>query len=373
MKRILHIVGGMNQGGTENFIMNLYRNIDKNKIQFDFLVNRKGYFDDEILSMGGKIYYIPALQKIGYFRYIKKLDDFFNKHKSEYRIVHSHINQVSGLILERAKISNIPIRIAHSHNNNYAANIFVRIYKEFLGRKIGINATHLFACSNDASKFLFKNNSKSSYIIYNGVDYDKFKYSEKNRIEIRNKYKISNDCFVIGNIARFSAQKNHKFLIELFNQYVKNNPKSILLLIGEGKLEKKIKQEVNQLGLSKKVIFVGITGEANKYYSAFDSFVLPSHFEGLGIVLLETQICGLKCICSKEGIPNEAKISDNIVYMSLKDSYRNWIKEISKINDRKNVKVEKKFDIKFITKKLFEFYVNENNECLKGLKISEKN
>ncbi len=142
VKRILHVIGGMNQGGVENLLMNLYRNIDREKIQFDFLVNRKGVFDEEIKNLGGNIYYIKALQKSRITKYIKSLDDFFVDHK-EYKVIHSHLNQVTGIILERAKKANIPIRISHSHSSKAHKNLIIKIYKNYLGSKIKHNATIL--------------------------------------------------------------------------------------------------------------------------------------------------------------------------------------------------------------------------------------
>ena len=367
MKRILHVVGGMNQAGTENFIMNLYRNIDKSKVQFDFLVNRPGFFDEEIRNLGGRIYMIPALQKVGYFRYIKCLDNFFNDHRNEYQIIHSHINKVSGLILERAKKHGIPIRIAHSHGSSYVCNIFARTYKELLGKKILKNATHYFACSEDAAKFLFANEYKNAYMIKNGIDTKKFIYSPEKRKEIRKKYNISDDSVVVGCVGRFNSTKNHLYLIDIFNEYNKINKNSYLMLVGEGELEEKIKEKVSSYNLNDKVIFAGITRETEKYYSSFDVFVLPSISEGLGIVLIEAQISGLNCLTSKGCVPIEAKITDRLEYISLDDKPKEWAKKIIKSNDRDNVNIEDNYDMKEEAHNLQEFYLTEKDTSLKKI------
>jgi glycosyltransferase involved in cell wall biosynthesis len=364
MKRILHVVGGMSQGGTENFIMNIYRKIDKSKIQFDFLINREGCFDEEIKSLGGKIYFIPALQKIGYFNYIKKLDAFLVEHYGEYRIIHSHINKVSGLILERAKKNDIPIRIAHSHGSSLASNIIVRIYKEFLGSKINKNVTHRFACSIAAARFLYGNDSNLAFIIKNGIDTKKFGFSNNKREKIRKQYNITDKDILIGNIARFNIQKNHTFLLDIFNEYHRKHKNSYLMLVGAGELEQNIKNKIKKLNLENNVIFAGITNDTTQFYSAFDFFLFPSLSEGLGIVLIEAQVSGLNCLGSMEGIPKEAIISKNLELLSLKESAYNWSKNIKVNKNRCNVKMIDNYDINLVVDKISQFYLTEDSNYL---------
>ena len=181
MLRVLHVVGGMNQGGTENFLMNIYRNIDKQEIQFDFLVNRTGTFDEEIKMLGGRIYQIPSLQEVGQIKYSKNLKEFFNGKGKNYKIIHSHINHVSGLILEDAQKAGIPVRIAHSHSNKFwYKNSLIKIYKTYLKTKIDKYANYKFACSIDAGKFMFGKNSDFK-VINNSIDAKKFIYNEKSK------------------------------------------------------------------------------------------------------------------------------------------------------------------------------------------------
>lgn len=356
MIRVLHVVGGMNQGGTENFIMNLYRNIDKTKIQFDFLVNRDGVFDDEIRKLGGRIYKIDALQKVGQIKYTKMLREYFRNHK--YLIVHSHINQVSGLILECAKMEKVPVRIAHSHGSKSDANLITKIYKNYLGKKILRNATRLLACSEDAAGYMFRHARKNAIIVENAVDITRFEYSRKKRDEIRSKFKIDDSTLVIGCIARFSESKNHLFLIDIFRTYSFKNNNSKLLLVGGGQLEEKIRKRVKSCGIQDKVIFAGTTFETEKYYSAFDCFVLPSLFEGLGIVLIEAQISGLKCLASKGVIPKEAKISNNLEFIGLDESSDVWTNHIVKSKNRKNLQIGTNYDIKKVAKKMESIYMD---------------
>lgn len=365
MKRVLHVVGGMNQGGTENFLMNLYRKIDRSKVQFDFLVNRPGFFDEEIIKMGGRIYTIPALQKVGYFKYTNNLDNFFKDYKGEYRIIHSHINKVSGLILKYAKKNDIPVRIAHSHGSQYHCNYFARIYKELLGTLILKNATNYFACSLIASKFLFGKSYKDAIFIKNGVETSKFIYSDISRKRIRQKYSIDDNTFVIGNIGRFAEQKNQLFLLDIFSEFHKINNNSCLMLIGEGALKDKLEKKVKKLNLDNYVIFVGTTDDTPSYYSAFDCFVLPSKSEGLGIVLIEAQISGLICLTSKDCVPNEAKITDLLQFISLKKSAFDWASQIKKNINRTDVKITNSYDMQAQANDLLQFYLSEDDSNLK--------
>lgn len=269
----------MNQGGVENFIMNFYRKIDKSQIQLDFLVNREGYFDDEIKKMGGKIYYVPALQKVGQIKYQKNLDKFFRKHR-EYKIVHSHLNQVTGLILERAKKANIPVRIAHSHNSKSPKNIIIKCYKNYLGNKIFNNANVYFACSKLAADWLFKKNSEKAIIINNAIDVDKFIYDQEKRKNIRQKLNIINDeTMLIGHVGRFNKQKNHQFLLKVFKELSNKKNNCMLLLIGEGKLKNKIIKLIHKYGLENKVKLLGTRKDVNDILQGIDILLFPSLYE----------------------------------------------------------------------------------------------
>lgn len=358
--RVLHVVGGMNQGGAENFLMNVYRNIDREKVQFDFLVNREGVFDEEIKALGGKIYYIPALQKVGQIKYTKNLDKFFQEHK-EYRIVHSHINQVSGLILERANKAGIPARIAHIHGNKYGKNFVISTYKKYLKSKLKNNTNYKFACSKQAGEFLFGKNSKFE-VINNSIEVQKFVYNEAIRKEVRKKLNINDNCYVIGNVARFHPVKNQIFLLKIFDEFIKINPESKLLLIGKGKLKDKIIAYIKEKGLKDKVIMLENRKDVNELMQAMDFFVFPSKAEGLGIVLIEAQAAGLKCLASKDVIPKEVKITELLEFYSLKKDEKDWAKEVynNRKYERKDMSKQiksKRYDIKETAKKLEEFYI----------------
>ncbi len=359
--RVLHVVGGMVQGGTENFLMNIYRNIDRTKVQFDFLVNREGVFDEEIKALGGKIYYISALQKVGQRKYVNNLDEFFKEHK-EYKIIHSHINQVSGLILERAKKAKIPIRIAHSHNNKYGKNCFVNIYKMFLGTKLEKNANYKFACSKEAGRFLF--GKKADFkVINNAIDSSKFEFNAKTREKVRKQFGINKNTFVIGNVGRLCFQKNPIFLIKIFNEFVKINKDSKLLMIGKGNLKNKVLRYISKYNIENKVIILEDRKDVNELMQAMDFFVLPSHFEGLGIVLIEAQASGLRCITSKGVVAEEAKITDLLEFYPLNKTPKDWAKEVYKNKNYKRMDIidkikQKKYDVKEIAKDMENMYMN---------------
>lgn len=358
--RVLHVIRHMNVGGAETFIMNMYRNIDRNKIQFDFLVFGEGYFDSEIKLLGGNIFYMKYLTEIGEKNFKKNLIDFFYSH-NEYKIVHSHLDQVSGIILEAAKNANVKCRIAHSHNTKNANNFLGKIYKKYLQSKINKNANFLFACGDEAAKWLFNNRYNEAIIINNGIDIEKFKFSINNRKEIRKELNINEDTMLLGHVGRFSKQKNHKFIIDIYREFVKLNSNSKLILIGEGELKYEIQQYVKNSKLQDKVMFLGLRDDVFKLYSAIDCLIFPSLYEGLSVALIEAQISGLKIVGS-DTIDKKTDISGNIRWMSLKTNSCEWAKEINvtKIENRvtlKNDRIEE-YNIKNVAKNMEIMYLN---------------
>lgn len=374
--RILHIVGIMNRGGLENLIMNIYRNIDRKKVQFDFLVTReeKGVFDEEIKELGGVIFNIPNIKDVGYIKYIKNLREFFKNH-SEYKVIHCHRDALCSVYLKQARKVNVPIRIAHSHNTKLVepkglkgkCNILV---KEYFRKSTTKYATHYFACGREAGEWLFGKNNKVK-VINNGVDLNKFIYSEEIRREIRNQIGIEENILVIGNVARFSLQKNHEYLINIFKEINDKIPESKLLLIGGGPLEKQIRDKVERLGLEKNVIFMGVRNDVNALLMGMDIFLMPSLFEGLPVSMIEAQATGLHCMIS-DTITTEVDLGLGLVEFLPLDNTEKWISSIENIyvelmnrqNNRKSKNeyiVERGYDIKNISQKLTKFYVESYN------------
>ncbi len=194
--RVLQVIRAMNIGGAETFIMNMYRNIDREKIKFDFLVSDDGKYDDEIKTLGGKIYKIPYITSVGQLKYVQHLKNFFNSHP-EYQIVHSHIDQVSGIILETAKKCGVKTTLSHSHNTRNSNGIVGKIYKEYLQSKINKNSDVKLACGDDAAKWLYKRESVNATVINNGIDTNKFLFSSEYRKEKRKFLGVEESTVVI--------------------------------------------------------------------------------------------------------------------------------------------------------------------------------
>lgn len=324
MIRILQCVNDMHRAGLETMLMNYYRNIDRTKIQFDFLTHRpyRSDYDDEIEKMGGKVYYAPRLYPQNYPNYFKWMKNFFKEHP-EYKIVHSHIDTMSYLPLLAAKKAGVPIRIAHSHNTSLDRD-FKYLLKQYFRLKINSVCTHRLACGEEAGKFLFGN--RSFKVIPNAIDAEKFYFNEELRNKKREELGIKSE-FVIGHVGRLSYQKNHKFLIEIFKELLKTEPESLLLLVGVGEKEQEIRNQVEDLGIDDKVRFLGNRSDVNELYQAMDVFVMPSFFEGIPVVGVEAQFAGLPCIFSDK-VPEEVKFSSKTNFISLNSSVVDWVTSI---------------------------------------------
>ncbi len=342
LKRVLHVVVNMNRGGAETLIMNIYRNIDRTKIQFDFLVHKKeGDYEAEISKLGGKIFRIPYVTDVGHFAYYKALRNFFAEH-TEYKIVHSHMDCMSGLVMKAAKKSDIPMRISHSHNTKSEGNVFVKVYKKYIGIKILKNATHLLACSEQAAKWLFGKKSINAILIRNGVDAELFRFNaearKKKRLDLQAELKsnicVNDDTIIVGHLGRFCHQKNHSFLIDVFNYIHKNNNNSLLLLVGDGTLQKAIKEKVNRLTIENAVLFLGVRSDVSELLQVMDALLFPSFHEGLPVSIIEAQASGLHCVVS-DCVSKEVDIGCGLVsYLNLKEKISCWAAEVTKLYKR---------------------------------------
>lgn len=335
--RIAQIMGKWIGGGVEAVVMNYYRHIDKSKIQFDFICD-----DDstdipyeEIEELGGRVILIPPYQKV--FKYHKELKRILKE--GNYRIVHSHINTLSVFSLWAAKSAGVPVRIAHSHSTTNKKEKKKNLMKMVLRPFSKLFATDYMACSELAGRWLFGDKTFDEgkvYILNNAIDLDKFKYNEKIREEKRKELGIDKDTLVIGHIGRFVEQKNHRFLIDIFNELQKQKENSKLILVGQGPLKEEIENKVKELNLQDKVMFLGQRQDVNELYQAFDCFLFPSLYEGLGMVLIEAQVSGLTCVCSTE-VPEIVKIIENVLFIPLNVSIERWSKDII-IANKENIK-----------------------------------
>lgn len=354
--RVLQIGMHDQLGGVEVFLMNYYRHINKKNIQFDFINHCDSLcFSDEIESMGGKIYNVENFKK-NVFSYYFKMKKIIKE--NNYEIVHINLLSCSNILpiiaAKRCKVKKI---IVHSHNNGMPDSILKTIL-HFINKRIITNSANVFwACSDSAGKWMFGN--KKYEIIKNGIDINKFIYNETDRLIIRRRLNISESKYVIGHIGRFEIQKNHEFIIDWFDKISKKYSETVLLLVGTGSLFDDINNRVKKLGLEKKVFFVGVVNDPEKYYSAMDMFMLPSKFEGLGIVNVEAQANGLPCMVS-DVVPKEVKLSKNFEFINLNDPEK-WITifdnlKNKKINRNLNNEIIKQYDINYLSKELEKKY-----------------
>lgn len=362
--RIAHVIGKWVGGGVEAVVMNYYRNIDHNKIQFDFICDEDStnipY--DEIEKLGGKVILIPPYQKlISYHKKLKKILKDGN-----YKIVHSHINTLSVFSLFAAKCAGVPVRIAHSHSTTNPKEKKKNFLKQILRPFSKIFATEYMCCSELAGRWLFGNKEYDKgnvYLLNNAIDLEKFKYDENVRKEKRKELNIDDDTLVIGHVGRFVEQKNHEFLIEVFYEYRRKNRKAKLLLIGQGPLENFIKEKAKKLKIEDSILFLEQRNDVNELYQVFDIFIFPSLYEGLGMVLIEAQCSGCFCIASDK-VPEVVKVTPNIKFISLKEEKKEWCNIIENIQypNRKEInlsELNKKYDVKNEAKKLENIYYNK--------------
>ena len=358
-------------GGVEAVIPNYFRNINKSKFVFDFVIDSDSTdnnFINEIQELGGTIIKCPPYQKL--HKYNKFLYKLFKE--KNYDIVHSNINTLSVFPLRMAEKAGIKIRIAHSHSTSnpkeWKKNLLKNILRPFSKKYANV----YFACSELAGRYLFGNKAFDEgkvVIINNAIDIGKFKYNEEIRKSKRNEIaqrhlnaKINDNTLIVGNIGRMVAQKNQTFLIDIFDEVYKLNENSILLIIGQGPLKEMLHDKVQRLNLQSNVLFLGQRQDANEIYQAMDVLCLPSLYEGLPVVGVEAQANGLLCELSSS-MTKETKILDTTRFISLNESAEKWAKIILK--DYKNYKrkdaekemTEKNFNIKVEAEKLEKEYI----------------
>ena len=320
--RILHFISTISiNSGVMAVIMNYYRHIDRDKIQFDFLFFKDSpantTYIDEIESLGGRVYLIEQPTHI--FHYIRKLNKFFEEHKNEYAILHIHEVYLTFLLAPIAHAHGLKV-ITHCHSTKFSDKPFNSIRNRLACIGINKHADLRFACSKAAGIALY-GKSADFTVINNAIDLDKFAFNAAKRAKLRNGLNLE-DKIVIGHVGRFSKEKNHRFLVEVFYEFQKTLPNSALLLIGEGPLMKSVKEQTRSLGLKDKVVFLGRRTDVADLYNVMDTFLLPSLFEGLGVVLIEAQANGLPCVASS-CVPDEADV-EGITFVSLKQSVEEW-------------------------------------------------
>lgn len=326
--RVAQIMGKMLGGGVEAVVMNYYRHIDRSRVQFDFLVDTDSNLVpyDEIESLGGRVFEIPPYQHV--VAYQRELQRLFKQ--EGWKIVHSHINALSVFPLRAAKKAGVPVRIAHSHSTSGKGEYAKNALKAMLKTQANRYPTHRFACSRYAGEWLFGKEADFD-VIYNAIDLDRFAFDAETRVRTRVELGLTGGQFAIGHVGRFTAQKNHGFLIDVFEQVAKRRDDAVLLLVGSGEAEDSVKALVAERGLTDSVIFLGQRSEVNQLYSAFDTFVLPSLYEGLGLVGVEAQAAGLPCLFS-DTITREVDVTGESKFLTI-DDLAPWVDELCNLSN----------------------------------------
>lgn len=361
MIRVLQVVTQMNRGGLETMLMNYHRNIDRKQVQFDYLVHRKtpGLYDEEIISLGGKIYRLPNLNPFS-ITYRKEIDKFFKEHP-EYTIVHSHINCLSAIPLFYARKNGVKVRVSHSHISDNQKLSLKNLIKLYYRNKLPLFTTKQFACGQRAGKWLYQNDNFE--VIPNAIDAKRFRYNPDLANKMKKELGLENQ-FVIGHVGRFNIQKNQIFIVSIFSEILKSCPESKLILVGDGEEKKKVREKVAEMGIEEKVEFLGIRADVENVMQAMDVFLMPSLFEGLPVTMIEAQASGLPCVIS-ECVSSECIITEHVKVCSLKKNKEEWAEVVLSYlgQDRQDSYqkiIDAKYDIEENAKYLQEFYLHES-------------
>ena len=361
--RILHVLGTTQLGGAESRIMDLYRHLDRSRVQFDFLVHMdgEGYFDREIQELGGQIFRVPRFRFYNYFFYNRAIKKFFEKNH-EFRAVQGHITSTAAIYLPVAKRAGIPLIIAHARSAGVDKGI-KGVLTRFLRRNLSKKADIMFACSGLAGISVFgKSAVEKGRVIFvpNAIDCQAFEYDVSVRQRVREELGLA-EKYVIGHVGRFHYAKNHEYLLQVFAALCQRGKKEyVLLLLGEGGGMEEAKRQAESLGISDRVFFMGNKRNVYDYYQAMDYFVYPSRFEGLPGTVVEAQVSGLRCLMS-DSICDEVRVTDLVHTMSILDEPEKWAEYIVETEkyERQGYKEQMEkagFDVKAQAKTMMRFY-----------------
>lgn len=359
MINILQVVAGLDRGGVETLLLNIYKQIDKKRFQFIFLCYGDAKFDyeEEVLALGAKIVRLP--QPTNPITHIKQVKELIKKEQID--IVHSHTYYNSAFITLAAKQCKVKVRITHSHNtkDNKPQTWKRKIYAFICKKMIRHYTTDFVACGEEAGKALYGKKQKFK-VINNGIELENFQYNKDIRTQYRKQFAIPEGQIVIGHVGRFQEQKNHRFLIDIFKEYTTMQESATLLLVGTGELQEEIKEKVKKEGLEDKVKFLNSRNDVAKLYQMMDLFLFPSFYEGLPVTLVETQASGLKALVSSK-VTKEVVYTDTIEYFDLENhTAKQWAEKICEMNlERKNTEKQIKecpYDSKVVTRDLENWY-----------------
>lgn len=365
--RVLNLFTVLNRGGAETMCMNLYRQIDRDKVQFDFLVYHKerGIYEVEIEKLGGKVYRIPPIGPTSIFAHVRGAIDFFRKHP-EYQVVHDHMGANGAFIMWAAKKAGVKTRIYHSHGDkqslitNSIKETGRRLLYKTLGKVAKRYANYYFACGNKAAEVFDKRHKV--HILNNAIDVEKFRFSEKLRENKRNEYNCNNKI-IIGNVARFDANKNQIFLLDVLRCVLKKRRDVELWLIGDGKQKNELIEFSENMKLTEYIRFFGVREDVNELLQAMDVFVFPSIKEGLSVACIEAQASGVPCVFSDGFDPLTVIVPENCNILSLSESPQVWADAIVKMStitrsDQTSQIRKKGYDIKQTAKYMQRFYLS---------------
>lgn len=361
MIRVLQVYPQMNNAGTERVIMNLHSNVDRSRVQFDYLTEQGGEMDEALRHMGSKIHQIKSKNRWCYFW---DLISFFRTHP-EYRIVHTHTHAWMDVVLLAAKVCRIPCRIAHSHNARNDLSHLMAFIKGITSIPMELAATHFFACSKNAAQWLFPHKKRRWNVIPNAISLKDYLYSPAKRRHIRHSLNIADNEFVMIHVGRFAKQKNHAFILSILEAFNKEKKDWKMIFVGSGPLESDIKQRSENAGLSEHILFLGNRKDVCDLLSSADCFVFPSLHEGLGIVVIEAQAAALPCIVS-DAVPSEANLNLGLLHtLSLEQSPNMWadtIKSVSSPIQRTGLNsdiLNSEYNIIKVAERVQHFYSNQ--------------
>ena len=371
--KVLFFVDRMRVGGIQMLLLNLQTHFDPSVIQCEYLVLDDGEtyeYEERFKSAGAKLYKLKDVwldSPYDYIKYCRAMDNFFKEHH-DYAAVHMNASSKNFMLLYYARKYGIKKRIVHSHNtgfqtNNPAKKMIGDVFKKPMMQF----ATDYFACSAIAGEWLFGKkivDSGKVYVMPNAIDLEKFEFNNDTRMRIRKELGISDDKILIGHVGRFTLQKNHKFLIDIFKKIHEKNDKTMLIMAGIGELMEDTKHQAEELGLSSCVQFLGFRNDVNDLNQAMDVFLMPSFYEGFPVTGIEAQASGCPCVFSNT-ITKEAALLDTTVYLSLEspaDLWADTVLEIAKTshnrNDSKALLKAKGFDINEMSRKLEKIYIS---------------
>lgn len=359
--RVLQVFAALDSGGVANFVMNTYRRIDREKIQYDFALTsgKKTLMDDEAQELGARVFYFsPDLSLTDNLKKILSSEGPFEA-------VHSHVFFYSGLILRTAKSCGVPVRIAHAHNahTGESSSVVRKMYEAAMRMLIRRNATAMMGCSEKACRYVFGENCMSdprAMVMPDGIDCERFAFSEEKREKVRNELGLA-DKYVIGHVGHFNPAKNHEKILGVFAEVCKSRADAALLLVGDGKLEARVRTLAAELGGEGRVVFAGAHKDVENMYQAMDVFLFPSRYEGFGMAMIEAQANGLACVAS-DVVPEDTNADGRAVYLPLTASNEQWAQAVLSAPNRRpenNKTIEERYGVDAAAAALSRSYTGE--------------